>query len=221
MISFIDYLKEDTSSSNLLIIYPGRFQPAHKNHFKVYSFLKEKFPYADVYVVSSNKIDLPKSPFTFDEKKKMLIAAGIPESNIILTSNPYQAREIVSKYDNINTKLLFAVGAKDMEPSAPRFSFNVTKSGNPAYFKPLPNIKNISQKDINNLMPLHQHGYVAVAPTFNFKLKINGNNINIKSASEIRSMFQHASDLNKRNIITQLYGSFNEDIYNIFVNRLP
>ena len=108
-----------------------------------------------------------------------------------------------------------------MNPQAPRFSFNITRTGKEPYFKPLQNIKNIHQKDINNLSSYLYHGYVAVAPTFNFKLTLNGNKINIKSASEIRDIFKKSSELTKKSIITQLYGNFNEEVYNIFVNRLP
>ena len=204
---------------DLVVVYPGRFQPAHKNHAKVYNFLIEKFPYASVYIATSNKIIPPRSPFSFDEKKQMLVAAGVPEDKIIQTINPYQAREITSKFTPETTRLIFAVGGKDMDPAAPRFNFLPTKKGD-AYFKPLPKLKDINLATINSLYTFDKHGYVATTPTFNFKLNLTGVSVSIKGASEIREIYKTASELGKKEIITQLYGNFNNQIYNLFNNKL-
>ena len=37
-LTFENYLNNQIDPE-LLVIYPGRFQPAHKNHAKVYNFL--------------------------------------------------------------------------------------------------------------------------------------------------------------------------------------
>lgn len=207
---------------NLVVIYPGRFQPAHKNHAKVFKYLVEKFPYASVFISTSNKVDLPKSPFTFEEKKIMLTAAGVPESSIIQTSNPYVAIEITKQFDANNTKIIFAVGGKDMQTEngqRPRFNFSPTKKGD-AYFKPLGKIAETNTTLVHDLLPLSQHGYVATTPTFNFNIKIGGQRLAIEGASQIRSLYRTASDSGKAEIITQLYGTFNEVIFNIFNKRL-
>ena len=217
LITLEDYLENNTN--NLVVIYPGRFQPAHKNHAKVYNFLTTKFNYADVYIATSNKILLPKSPFTFDEKKIMLQAAGVPADKIIQTANPYQSREILQKYDSTSTCVIFAVGAKDMDPVTPRFNFLPTKKGD-AYFKPLPTLNSLTAKAIQTLYTLDKHGYVATIPTYRFTINIVGKNIPILGASQIRDLYRSASILGKKEIIKQLYGSYNENIYNIFENRL-
>lgn len=217
-LSFENYLNGQIDPE-LLVIYPGRFQPAHKNHAKVYNFLITKFPYASVFISTSNKVSLPRSPFSFDEKKRMLISAGVPEDKIIQTSNPYQAVEITKKFNPANYKLIFAVGGKDMDPAAPRFNFLPTKKGD-AYFKPLSNIKDITPQLISELYSFNKHGYVATTPTYNFKLNITGVSIPIKGASEIRDIYKSASDLGKKEIISQLYGEFSEDIYHLFNNKL-
>ena len=174
---------------NLVVIYPGRFQPAHKNHAKVFKYLVEKFPYASVFISTSNKVDLPKSPFTFDEKKIMLTAAGVPEASIVQTTNPYVAIEITRQFDASNTKVIFAVGGKDMqteEGQRPRFNFLPTKKGE-AYFKPLGRIADSNNKLVDSLLPLNLHGYVATTPTFNFSIKVGGQRIAIGGASQIRA----------------------------------
>ena len=50
-------------------------------------WLKNKFP--DAYVATSGKVQLPKSPFSFREKKKIINSYGI--TNIVQVKNPYQA----------------------------------------------------------------------------------------------------------------------------------
>lgn len=217
LLTLEDYL--NNNSFNLVVIYPGRFQPAHKNHAKVYNFLVNKFRDADVYVATSNKMALPKSPFTFDEKKIMLSAAGIPAKKIVQTANPYQAREILQKYDALSTRVIFAVGGKDMDPANPRFNFLPTKKGD-AYFKPLPPIASVTSNIIQELYTLDKHGYVATSPTYRFSINIVGTKIPITGASQIRDLYKTASDLGKREIIKQLYGQYNEDIFHIFEKRL-
>lgn len=221
--NLLNYLTEDIpATSNLIIIYPGRFQPAHKNHAKVYNFLVQKFPYASVFIATSNKINPPNSPFTYNEKKIMLTAAGVPEAAIQECTNVYSATEITNKFDSSSSKLIFAVGGKDMQQtptSKPRFSFKPTTKGDP-YFQPLPAILNLTNKSLNKLLTFNQHGYVATMPTYSFSLKIAGNKIPIQGASEIREIYKNASVNTRRDIIKQLYTDFSEEIYNIFNKRL-
>lgn len=217
ILNFEEFL--NNSTYNLVVIYPGRFQPAHKNHTKVYNFLVNKFPAADVYIATSNKVALPKSPFTFNEKKSMLTAAGVPGSNIIQTINPYVSKEILQKYDPASTRVIFAVGGKDMSPPKPRFNFLPTKKGD-AYFKPLPPIKKLKNNLIDTLYTFDKHGYVATMPTFTFSINLTGTKINIKGATQIRELYKSSSILGKKEIIKQLYGNYNENIFNIFENRL-
>jgi len=216
--TFENFLKNNISPE-LVIIYPGRFQPAHKNHAKAYNYLIQHFPYATVYVATSNSINPPRSPFSFSEKKIMLEAAGIPSKAIIQTTNPYVAKEITKNHNPLTTKLIFAVGGKDMLADKPRFNFLPTKKGN-AYFKPLANIKSITIDDVNQLESFNSHGYVATVPTFKFNINIVGNKIPIKGASEIRELYKTASELGKKDIISQLYGTYSEKIYNLFNNKL-
>jgi hypothetical protein len=217
-LTFENYLNNQ-QVLNVVVIYPGRFQPAHKNHAKVYNFLLEKFPFASVYIATSNKISPPRSPFSFAEKKQMLVAAGVPDDKIIQTTNPYQAIEITRKFEPTLYKLIFAVGGKDMDPEAPRFSFTPTKKGE-AYFKPLPNINDLTPESLNELYTFDKHGYVTATPTFRFNLNLTGRPMPIKGASEIRELYKTASEAGKKEIISQLYNGFNEEIFNLFNNKL-
>ena len=146
----------------ILAIYPGRFQPFHKGHAQVYKWLKSRF--GNATIATSDKVDLPKSPFNFVEKSTIMKLAGVSSSDIEQVRNPYIASEILSKYDGKNTVVVFAISEKDMAED-PRFSFKPTKSGKPGYLQPFP-------KDERKIKPFSDPnkptGYVITVPTFSF-----------------------------------------------------
>ena len=102
-------LSEETKIKTVVAIYPGRFQPMGKHHAKTFKWLQSKFKNA--YVGTSGKVSLPKSPFSFAEKKKIINSHGI--SNVVQVKNPYKAEEILKKFDPETTAAVFMVGKKD------------------------------------------------------------------------------------------------------------
>lgn len=199
---------EEVDNEKVVVIYPGRFHPFHKGHGSIYNKLTQKFPYADVYVTTSGKIDPEKSPFTFEEKKKMMVAAGVDPDKVVEVKSPYIAKEITDRYDSDNTKVIYAVSKKDMEGPSARFKFGLKKDGSKSYFQPY--------ESVGESEYMSKHGYVEVLPTINFE--INGDSI--KSASEIRSMFKNADIEAKKKLIHSLYGSMDNEILDIFDAKL-
>tara|TARA_R110002072_G_scaffold15834_9_gene62509 strand:- start:1677 stop:4094 length:2418 start_codon:yes stop_codon:yes gene_type:complete len=102
-------LIEDTNITKVIAIYPGRFQPMGKHHAQVYKQLSSKFD--EVWVATSGKVQIPKSPFSFAEKKKIIKSHGI--SKVMQVKSPYKAEEILKKYDPKTTAAVFIVGKKD------------------------------------------------------------------------------------------------------------
>ena len=150
-------LTEDLDEDHRLIaIYPGRFQPMGRHHFQTYQKLTDKFGLNNTFIATSDSTG-EKSPLNFEEKKFIMMKHGIPESQIIQTTSPYQPTEITSKFDPSSTSVVFAVGKKDMETS-PRFANldGLTKRGHPAYYKRF--------DPDRELLPLDRHGYIDVAP---------------------------------------------------------
>ena len=86
-------LIEDTNITKVIAIYPGRFQPMGKHHAQVYKQLSSKFD--EVWVATSGKVQIPKSPFSFAEKKKIIKSHGI--SKVMQVKSPYKAEEILKK----------------------------------------------------------------------------------------------------------------------------
>jgi len=187
-----------------IAIYSGRFHPFHKGHKASYDFLTKQFGADNVYVATSNAQAPLTSPFSFEEKKQMAVALGIPADKIVMVKNPYQAREITSKLDPEDTTLVFALSEKDID----RFTFT-KKDGTPGYIQPYP-------KNDAHLAPMNKHAYAFLTPTVKFK--VAGKDAD--SASAIRKAYIDADKQGRKKIIADLYGTVNKDIANIFDRKL-
>lgn len=208
----------ENENSNLVVIYPGRFHPFHIGHGKVYKYLKQKYNGAKVFIATSNKTDEHKSPFTFDEKKKMMILAGVDPNAIVQTKVPYVATEITDRFDPDNTVIVYAVSEKDMAED-PRFNFPEVgmalltrgeKKGKPAHMQKWPGIENAK--------PLRDHSYVATVPTFKFEVRGE----QVQSATQIRNMIKSADETKLEQILQDLYGRSDipQDIMQLFKSKL-
>ena len=108
----LDELK--LTKNNVVVVYPGRFQPFHKGHHHSYSQLVSKFGKNNVYIATSDKIEAGRSPLKFKEKKVIMTTMfGVPSSQIVQVKNPYAPSEVLKKYDPDSTVLVVAVGQKD------------------------------------------------------------------------------------------------------------
>jgi len=109
-------LKEQTEIKTVVAIYPGRFQPMGAHHAKAF----KSIPFKNKFIATSNKVSLPKSPFSFTEKKKIISAYGLG-GNLKQVKNPYKAEEILKRYDPETTAAVFVVGKKDAQRLGGKF----------------------------------------------------------------------------------------------------
>ena len=202
-------LREQQEGSNIkkvIAIYPGRFQPSGRHHAAAYNWLKTTFGAEETYVATSDKVEWPKSPFTFEEKQAILGAHGIPAEKIVKTNNPYKAEEITSQFDPETTAVIFMVGEKDMQES-PRFA-NVggkLKSGKDSYLKKFDDHK-------GTLKPLNKHGYLVVAKHIALPVPGHGE----MSGTALRA-FLGKSDPDQ---FKSIMGFWDEEIYNMIREKL-
>lgn len=97
---------------NIKVVYSGRFQPFHVNHFNSLKYLQSKFGKDNVWIGTSNKVDNKKSPLDFEQKKTVITQMfGIPKDRIVQVKNPYNPVEILNEGD----VYIAAVGQKDAE----------------------------------------------------------------------------------------------------------
>lgn len=151
---------------NTIGIFPGRFQPPHRGHLKVYNYVQKLVGPNNAYIATSDKTDPIKSPLNFSEKQQVWTRHGVSIDKIVKVTNPYKSEEITHKFDPKQTSAIFFLSQKD----AQRIPF-VRKDGQPAYFQPY-------KGNENNLLPIEQHSYIAITPTFDIEgKKISGTTV--------------------------------------------
>ena len=180
----------------ILVIYPGRFQPFGPHHYKSYRWLCRAFGLGNVYIVTSEKVDV-NSPLTFEEKKLCIEKYNIDPKYIIKVKNPYRADELTSKFDPDQTAIIFAYGEKDSGRT--RFQ---KSDGTTSYFK-----EYYGQK---NLESMNKCGYIVEIPDAN--LKYNGNEIN---GTYLRTVLP----MSKPEEFREIMGYYDEQIQFLFKRK--
>jgi hypothetical protein len=197
----VEMALSESPVKTILVVYPGRFQPMGQHHAAVYKKLASKFGKSNTFVVTSDKVALPKSPLNFQEKYSVMKKHGV--TNVVQVKNPYQAQELTSKYDPETTALLFAVGAKDMKEN-PRFKIGFKKNGDPSYFQNY-------EENKNELQPFTKHGYLVVAPHVNINIPGFGE----MSGTTLRQVLATAD----QNTFKDVMGFFDPKIYNLLKTK--
>jgi len=207
--AFTDSLDErlilEQNRNQRIAIYPGRFQPMGPHHAETYKKLTHKFGPDNTFIATSNVVDPPKSPLDFEQKKRIMVKHGIPESQIVQTKNPYAAREVLEAYDPENTSAVYLVGAKDMDED-PRFANldGVKKDGTPAHLK--------TMRDNEELLGFNKHSYVGVAP----HVSLNVPGFGEMSGTSLREFLKTAD----RAEFEKVMGFFDEEIFEMLQGAL-
>jgi len=197
MNTFQDFYN-NSLKNNLVVIFPGRFQPFHPGHKKLYDYAKEQFPAADFRIATSNISGDEKHPFNFEEKKKIIQAYGIHESEIKQVKVPYKPIEILKEYKPEFTKAILIGGKKNENDSEGKPRFNFTET---SYFQPFKKLEDLQPYD-----PEHKgHAYIYEPLTLTFKL---GEQV-IQDAGQLRKMFKEADEQTRKNYIRELLGEYN------------
>jgi FAD synthase len=190
------YFQETIQNQKYVVIYSGRFQPFHVGHKETYDNLVKKFGKDNVYIATSDKVDPPKSPFNFDEKKKIIstMFPEIPKDKIVQVKNPYSPSEILSKHPD-DTVYITALGLKDSERLRGK------------YFIPY--------EDNKDMLSYKENGYIFVTPentTYYGKEKISGSLVrNILSGQDIEQ---------KEKLFKALYPKFNQVIFDLLSSKI-
>ena len=185
-------LKEQTEIKTVVAIYPGRFQPMGAHHAKAF----KSIPFKDKFIATSNKVALPKSPFSFAEKKKIISAYGLG-SSLKQVKNPYKAEEILKRYDPETTAAIFVVGKKDAQRLGGKF------------FRPWKGKAEIGYRD---------GAYTYIAPHVSMNVAGYGE----MSGTTLRTVLgdKNLESSNKKKIFTSIFGRSNLKNYDWIVKKL-
>jgi len=182
-----------------IVIYPGRFQPFHKGHMAAYKYLIDKFGQDNVNIFTSD-ITKDESPLNFEERKKIMNFAGVPNQYIWYAAEPYDPKTVITNIKNIDpqtTTLVYAISTKDMIEN-PRFSFKPNQDDTPSYMQPY--------KD--TFEPMNKHCYVLTYPKVDFTIMDK----EFDSSKQIRDYYPTLDNEQQRLFIRDLYGRYSKDI---------
>ncbi len=189
-------IKEDrTKIKKVVGIYGGRFQPFGPHHKKTYDWLKSRVD--DAYITTSNIKQPPRHPMNFKEKVRHMVKMGIPKNRIIQEKSPYVANNVLKKYDEKTTAVIYIFGAKD----AGRL-----KGGK--YFKDY-------DKNRGNILGYKEHGYILTAP--HVSIKVGGKEISGTVMRQLLGSPDYEKDREK--LFKQAFGYFDKGIYNMMTNK--
>lgn len=211
----------EAGKPNIVVTYPGRFQPFHQGHAGVFAQLQKKFGRDSVFILTSNDQSSAKSPFNFSDKYQLITAAGVPGDRIIETNKMYVLPEGM---DPTNTIFITAVGAPDATRLSPD-SFlkrdrkdaegNIIKpAGSPSYYK--------TWGGVEEPMTADQHGYVIVIPEIKKNVTLNGQTYDVSHGTECRNLWNQVRNDEKARdeFLKALYGKSTAELVHIF-NKIP
>lgn len=204
---FENYVAE--AGPQLVVLYPGRFQPFHLGHAEVFRSLQGKFGRDNVYIATSNKVEPPKSPFNFSDKTVFMNAAGIPSDRIIEVTNPYKLPE--PQFNPANTIFIAVVGSPDRDRLHPD---SVKKDGSPGYFKTFESLAKCTTAD--------KHGYVIVENERQKVITINGQKVDVSHGTPSRAAWNAVRDNPKgrSEFLLQMYGRDDAELGRI-LDKIP
>jgi hypothetical protein len=204
---FETYVAE--AGPELVVLYPGRFQPFHLGHGEVFHSLQSQFGRDNVYIATSNKVELPKSPFNFSDKTVLMHAAGIPSDRILEVTSPYKLPE--PRFNPANTIFVVAVGAPDRDRLRPD---SVKKDGSPGYFKTFESIDKCETAD--------KHGYVIIADERQKVITINGQSVDVSHGTQSRAAWNAVRDNPKlrSEYLQQMYGRDDAELGRV-LDKIP
>lgn len=185
----------------IIAIYPGRFQPFHIGHYLVYKYLAKQFGEENTFIISSPKKDNKKSPFSFQEKSKIITTMfDIPQQHILYGggNSPYEPtvvkqNKIMKEVDFEDTAFVYAVGEKDDD-----------RIGGTGY-EEIRNVKDITK-------PVSEIAYIMKVP---MQTLPSGADI---SGTKVRKTFRSGSEEEQKELFLAMYDKFDDKIFSLLKN---
>ena len=204
MKSLLQYIME-MQQLRPVVIYGGKFQPFHSGHYEIYEKLVDEFGKDNVFISTSdiNKAKLKQKAysenhiFTFDEKAKIMETMfNIPAKQIIKVGRtPYLPSWKEIPVEGSNYAYITVCGMKD------KGRFDRLGNENMVFEQYKPGMKLQSCLD-------HKYYYI-----------VENEKINL-SATEVRNYFREHDEQQKIEFFKDIYGKFNQEIFDLVNNRI-
>jgi len=194
------FSEDNLDDKTIIAIYPGRFQPMGRHHKDVYDWLAKQFGEKNTYVVTSDKTDPQRSPFNFQEKKKIINKHGI--KNVVKVVSPYNPQELLKKFDPQKTVIVYMIGKKDagrLSGYKRLMKYNKTTA--------------ISYNDLNN-----PYAYYLYAPHISFDIPSFGEMSGTNIRKALGDQEAKLSELKSR--FKDIMGWFDADLFNMIIKKM-
>lgn len=207
----------ENNKPNIVVTYPGRFQPFHKGHAAVFETLQKKYGRDNVFIITSNDQSSDKSPFNFSDKYQLMTATGVPGHQIVECNKMYSLPE---QFDPTRTIFITAVGEPDADRLRPDTFIKrerkdkegnvIKKVGDPGYYKKWGSSEKPETAD--------KHGYVVVVPEVHKTLTVNEEEHDASHGTNCRSIWNKVRDDKsaRTEFLEQLYGHAGQELVEIF-----
>lgn len=104
--------ENDLVDKDILVIYPGKFQPMAIYHREEYDRICRKFDKDNVFIVTDDITDPIERPLTFDEKTAIMRRHNV--KHIVKSNTPFHATDVIEQFDNDSTIVIYAVDKDDV-----------------------------------------------------------------------------------------------------------
>jgi hypothetical protein len=183
---------------NIIGIYPVSSQPPHLGHYRAYEYLK-KLTGVNTFVATSNKVELPQAPLTFEDKQQIWTKHGVPIDKVIMAKNPYKAVEITQKFGRDRTVAIFAMKKQEAD--------NALKTAN-GYFLPFKSTQSATE-------PLSKHAYILPLPDSILSLPTTIGSLTIRQAFGSKRL----SEEQKKSFFKQVFGWYDISLFELISKK--
>ena len=104
--------ENDLVDKDVLVIYPGKFQPMAIYHKEEYDRICRKFDKDNVIIVTDDITDPIEKPLTFDEKSSIMTRHNV--KHIAQSNTPFHATNVIEQFDGDTTVVIYAVDKDDV-----------------------------------------------------------------------------------------------------------
>lgn len=198
-------LREIKQESRLMVIFGGRFQPAHPGHIAGYHWLIKKFGKENVWIATSNRVNYDPSkgevsPFNFEQRKRILTSKLFKNppapDQVVKAANPaFSPKELFAKFPDDRIIYVAAVSEKDAKD---RYS----KS---KYFAPWP-----GGDDLKKLKEVSEGAYYIVMPMMSNKI----------SGTLVRKVLSTIDEGKARRNFKRVYGKEDDELFDLMRQHL-